>query len=147
MPPSLKKLGGGAELLHVLVLKNTFTMYLTIPVTSATSERTFSALRRLKNYLRSTMKQDHLNNCLLMSFHKLITDALDTVKIACANEQRTQRAFWKICVGVSVWLSGRWAPQVSKRSAASVTDGQNMCDQSMTRVRSDESAFLHSIHS
>ena len=34
-------------------------MYLTIPVTSATSERTFSAL---KNYLRSTMKQDHLNN-------------------------------------------------------------------------------------
>ena len=34
-------------------------MYLTIPVTSATSERTFSALN---NYLRSTMKQDHLNN-------------------------------------------------------------------------------------
>ena len=34
-------------------------MYLTIPVTSATSERTFSAL---KNYLRTTMKQDHLNN-------------------------------------------------------------------------------------
>ena len=43
--------------------KTLLPMYLTIPVTSATSERTFSALRRLKNYLRSTMKQDGLNNC------------------------------------------------------------------------------------
>ena len=49
-------------------------MYLTLPVASATSERTFSALRRLKNYLRSTMKQDRLNNCLLMCCHKSITD-------------------------------------------------------------------------
>ena len=48
---------------HVLVRKNTFTDVLTIPVTSPTSERTFSALRRLKNYLRTTMKQDGLNNC------------------------------------------------------------------------------------
>ena len=43
--------------------KTLLPMYLTIPVTSATSERTFSALRRLMNYLRSTMKQDGLNNC------------------------------------------------------------------------------------
>ena len=67
-------------------------MYLTLPVASATSERTFSTLRRLKNYLRSTMKQDRLNNCLLMHCRKSITDTLDTVKIAkwfaCANEQR-----------------------------------------------------------
>ena len=49
-------------------------MYLTLPVASATSERTFSALRRLKNYLRSTMKQDRLNNCVLMHCHKSITD-------------------------------------------------------------------------
>ena len=48
--------------------------------------------RRLKNYLRSTMKQDGLNNCLQMHCHKSITDTQDTVKIAkrftCANEQR-----------------------------------------------------------
>ena len=48
----------------------------------------FSALRQLKNYLRSTMKQDCLNNCQLMYCHKSITDTLDTVKVACANEQR-----------------------------------------------------------
>ena len=49
--------GGG----HVLVPKMFLPMYLTLPVTSATSECTFSALRQLKNYLTSTMKQDCLN--------------------------------------------------------------------------------------
>ena len=48
---------------HILVRKYIFTDVLTIPVTSPTSERTFSALRRLKNYLRTTVKQDGLNNC------------------------------------------------------------------------------------
>ena len=75
---------------HALVLKST-KMNLTIPVTWATSERTFSALRWLKNYLRSTTKQDRLNNSLLVHCHKSITDTIDTVKIAkrfaCANEQ------------------------------------------------------------
>ena len=40
----------------------------------------------------AAMKQDRLNNCLLMHCHKSITDTLDTVKIAksfaCANKQR-----------------------------------------------------------
>ena len=34
------------------------------------------------------MKQDRPNNYLLMLCHKSITDTLDTVKIACVNEQR-----------------------------------------------------------
>ena len=33
------------------------------------------------------MKQDRLNNCLLMHCHKSITGRLDTVKIDCVNEQ------------------------------------------------------------
>ena len=84
-PPPKQKFGR-AELLQMLL-----QMYLTIPVTSATSESTFSALRLLKNYLRSTMKQDCLNNCLLMHCHKLTTGTLYTAKVAkrfaCANEQ------------------------------------------------------------
>ena len=68
------EVGSGAEPPHVLVPKTLLPMYLTIPVTSAT--------------LRSTMKQDRLNNYLLVYCHKSITDTLDTVKIACANEQR-----------------------------------------------------------
>ena len=34
------------------------------------------------------MKQDRLNNYLLMNFPESITDTLDAVKIACANEER-----------------------------------------------------------
>ena len=90
--------------------KTLLRTYLTLPVKSATSERTFSALRLLKNYLRSTMKQDHLNNCPLVHCHKLITDKLDTVKIAkrfaCTNEQRKGH-FGKTFVVVCAWLSGR----------------------------------------
>ena len=55
--PTNKNLGGP----HVLVPKMFLPMYLTLPVTSATSECTFSALRQVKNYLTSTMKQDCLN--------------------------------------------------------------------------------------
>ena len=32
-------------------------LYLTVPITSSTSERTFSSLRRLLTYLRSTMTE------------------------------------------------------------------------------------------
>ena len=73
-------------------------LYLTLPVASATSKRTFSSLRRLKTYLRSTMNQNRLNNCLLLHCHKSITDTLDTVditkKFVRANEQR-ERHFGK----------------------------------------------------
>ena len=33
------------------------TMYLTIPFTTATAERSFSTLQRVKNYLRTTMTE------------------------------------------------------------------------------------------
>ena len=36
---------------------------LTMPVTSATAETSFSALKRIKTYLQSTMVEDRLNAC------------------------------------------------------------------------------------
>ena len=56
--------------------KTLLWLYLTIPAPLATSQRTFSALTQLKNYLRSTMKQAHLNNCLLIHCHKSIMNTL-----------------------------------------------------------------------
>ena len=59
-------------------------LFLTLPVTTATSQRTFSALRRLKTYLRTTMSQDRLNHLLLLCCHKARIDAIDLSKIASA---------------------------------------------------------------
>ena len=52
-------------------------LYFTIPVTSATAERTFSVLKRLKTYLRSMMTQERLNNVMMMHIYKELTDQLN----------------------------------------------------------------------
>ena len=54
----------------------------TIPVTSATAERTFSALCCLKTYLLSSMLQSRLNNCMILYVHKEKTDQIDLVSVA-----------------------------------------------------------------
>lgn len=42
-----------------------------IPVTSCSAERSFSTLRRLKNYLRSTMNQSRLSSLALLSIERI----------------------------------------------------------------------------
>ena len=42
----------------------------TIPVSNATTERTFSKLKLLKTYLRTTMGQERLSGLALMSIHQ-----------------------------------------------------------------------------
>ncbi len=54
----------------------------TIPITSATSERTFSTMKRINTYLRSSMTEKRLNNCLLLNAHKELTENLDLILIA-----------------------------------------------------------------
>ena len=61
---------------------NLLRLYLTIPITSATSERSFSALKRVLTYLKSTMTEERLNHCLLLHIHKNVTDTLDIKEIA-----------------------------------------------------------------
>ena len=69
---------------------------LTIPVTTATAEQTFSCLCQLKTYLRSTMSQTRLNHCMLLHVHKERTDKLDILQVVrefvSANERR--QFFW-----------------------------------------------------
>ena len=52
-------------------------LVLVMPATNATSERSFSALQRVKTYLRGTMTQDRLKNLLLIHTHKERADSLD----------------------------------------------------------------------
>jgi len=57
-------------------------LILVMPATNTSSERSFSALRRVKNYLRSTMAQDRLNHAMLLHCHKELTDDLNLLTVA-----------------------------------------------------------------
>ena len=57
-------------------------LYLTIPLTSCTAERVFSVQKRVLTYLRSSMTEKRLNNCLLLHAHKDVTDSLNLEEIA-----------------------------------------------------------------
>lgn len=59
-----------------------FQLLLVMPATNATSERSFSALRRVKTYLRSTMAQDRLNHMMTLHIHRDLTDKLSLVDSA-----------------------------------------------------------------
>ena len=41
-------------------------MVLVMPATNATNERSFSSLKRVKTYLRNSMKLQHLNSVMLL---------------------------------------------------------------------------------
>ena len=67
-------------------------LYMTIPVTTSTAERTFSTMRRIKTYLRSTMTQERLNHSFMLNAHKPRVAELDLKHIAklfiSANDRR-----------------------------------------------------------
>ena len=50
-------------------------LILVMSATNATSECSFSALKRVKTHLRSTMSQDRLNHLMILHVHKELTDA------------------------------------------------------------------------
>ena len=61
---------------NVLVLLN---IGCTLPVTSCECERRFSAMRRLRNWLRKSMKTDRLTSLALMNNHSDIAVDYDEV--------------------------------------------------------------------
>jgi hypothetical protein len=52
------------------------------PATNAGSERVFSAMKRVKTYLRSTMKNKRLNHLMILTVHKDKIDDSDPIKVA-----------------------------------------------------------------
>ena len=52
------------------------------PCSSASAERSFSAARRSKTWLRSTMSQKRFNSVTTLNVHKLRTDKIDIVDVA-----------------------------------------------------------------
>ncbi|GJZ55028.1 zinc finger MYM-type protein 1 [Tanacetum coccineum] len=54
-----------------------YRVLLTIPVTVASAERSFSKLKLLKSYLRSTMSQERLNGLALIAIENEQLDNID----------------------------------------------------------------------
>lgn len=68
------------------------TIFLTVPLSSAECERSFSVLKRLKTWLRTTMGQDRLSSLALIQINPEILDSLDrkylVEKFASTKERR-----------------------------------------------------------
>ncbi|XP_042374434.1 zinc finger MYM-type protein 1-like [Zingiber officinale] len=64
---------------------------LTIPVTVASAERSFSKLKLIKTYLRSTMSQERLNGLAMLSIKKKIVEHLDYTSLIDIFAAKTAR--------------------------------------------------------
>lgn len=61
----------------------------TLPVSVASSERSFSTLRRLKTNLRNKTRQDRLNGLALLNVHRdIAVTELEIVEIMSKNNRR-----------------------------------------------------------
>ena len=71
-------------------------LMLVMPATNAVSERSLSALKRVRTYLRSTTGEGRLNHLMLLHVHKELADGIDMVEVAnlfVGDNQR--RSNWK----------------------------------------------------
>ncbi|XP_022161304.1 52 kDa repressor of the inhibitor of the protein kinase-like [Myzus persicae] len=70
------------ENLNKKVFPNLYLMVqvaITLPISSATSERSFSAMRRINTYLRSTMNQDRFSNLSILHIEKDIEIPIEQI--------------------------------------------------------------------
>ena len=65
---------------------------LTLPVSSASCERSFSTLKYIKNYLRSTMCDERLNALSLLYVSQARTASIDPITVVDALADAHQRA-------------------------------------------------------
>lgn len=73
-----------------------YRIMLTIPVTVAHAERSFSKLKLIKSYLRSTMSQERLSGLALLSIEKHMVNKLDyTSLISTFASKNARRVVFK----------------------------------------------------
>ncbi|MCP3851515.1 MAG: hAT transposon family protein [Gammaproteobacteria bacterium] len=82
MQAELEKLTTISQIAELLIVKHSsimtsvpdvataFKIFLTISVTVSSAERSFSKLKLIKNYLRSTMSQERLSALSILSIEK-----------------------------------------------------------------------------
>lgn len=62
-------------------LSTLYHIFLTLPITSAVAERSFSRLKQIKSYLRSTMGEDRLSGLALLSIERELATEVDYNKV------------------------------------------------------------------
>lgn len=68
------------ECVHKEVFPNLYILLqiaLTLPISSATCERSFSAMKRIRNWLRTTMLQDRFSSLSLLAIEKDVCNMID----------------------------------------------------------------------
>ena len=64
-----------------------------MPATNAISERSFSSLKRVKTYLRSTMKDNRLNHLMTLHVHKDKTDEMKLTLGTFSSVEKKEKTF------------------------------------------------------
>ena len=87
----MKELSNGEKSLFSEVC-TLLQLIIVMPATNAISERSFSALKNVKTYLRTTMHQERLNNLMVLFVHQSETEKVNLIEIGnefvSGNEQR-----------------------------------------------------------
>jgi len=72
-------------------IRKLLKIFATLSVSTATAERSFSTLRRLKTYLRTTIGADRLNGLALMTIHRDISSKLDPQDVISGLAKKNRR--------------------------------------------------------
>jgi len=91
----LKKINGSFPNITIAL-----RIMLTVPITSASAERSFSKLKLIKNYLRSTMSQTRLTGLSTISIEKEIAETInyDTIINDFASEKARKKILLKYII-------------------------------------------------
>ncbi|KAL7307649.1 hypothetical protein TKK_0000333 [Trichogramma kaykai] len=75
------------------VITTLFKIFLSLPISSCSAERSFFSLRRIKTWLRSSMTEDRLDGLALMNIHWNIAISVDNVIDRFANSGKRRNEF------------------------------------------------------
>ncbi|KAK3212857.1 hypothetical protein Dsin_017563 [Dipteronia sinensis] len=76
---------------HFFLIDRLIRLVLTLPVSTATTERAFSAMNLLKTPLRSKMENDFLANCLVVYIEREFADSIDMDSIIDEFDEKPRR--------------------------------------------------------
>ena len=89
----ISSLNASRKLLVVELLK-LVKLILLVPTTNAVSERSRKTLCRVKTYLRSSMTQELVSSCLIVTTYKKQVDKLKLVEVASLLFQKSTSLFY-----------------------------------------------------